>query len=293
MINYVKSDYTYTGREIAIITDIHSMYEPCLAVLEDIKRNGIKEIYSLGDNVGIGPNPHEVLELLDKYSVTSIAGNSEYYHTLGSAPFTYFTDEKLENLSWSNDALTTSDLNTLKLLKPSLDLSVGGQNIALCHFANDIRVDYLKNSVWSYHGEFKKGRKSEQFLYTNSPKYLSELEKYRQLDNDPRYYGFVDASNNPIFNGKTVNEYDHILQGHVHFHHDDYLKKTLITSLRALAMGYSKKDYQKACYYVLKEKRAGGFDIEMRFVDFNHSLMLSSINSSTIPHKEQVLRFVR
>lgn len=288
----LNKDSIYTGREIAIITDIHSMYEPCLAVLEDIRRSGIKEIYSLGDNVGIGPNPHEVLELLDKYNVLSLAGNSEYYHTLGSDAFTYFTSDKLDNLSWSNDRLSSSDLNNLKVLKPSLDLELGGKLVGLCHFANDIRFDYLENTVWSYNSDFRAGKKSRQFLYTNSPKYESEVGKYGVINN-ARYFGYVDALNNPIFNGKLVTEYDHVLQGHAHFYHDDYLKSTKITSLRALAMGYHNSDSRKACYYVLKEKRSGGFDILVRYVDFNHAMLLASINASGIPHKEQVLKFVR
>ena len=40
----------YTGRQIAIFADIHGLLEPAVAVLEDIKRRGITEIYSLGDN---------------------------------------------------------------------------------------------------------------------------------------------------------------------------------------------------------------------------------------------------
>ena len=48
---------------------------------------GISEIYSLGDNTSLGPNPREVLDLMDKYNVNQIMGNSEYYLTLGGSPF--------------------------------------------------------------------------------------------------------------------------------------------------------------------------------------------------------------
>ena len=50
-VTQVKEDDIYTGREIGLFTDSHSMYEPTLAVLEDMRRNGIDEIYSLGDNI--------------------------------------------------------------------------------------------------------------------------------------------------------------------------------------------------------------------------------------------------
>ena len=53
-----------TNREIAIMADIHGLLEPLESVLLDIKKRGIREIYSLGDNIGIGPSPKEVLHLL-------------------------------------------------------------------------------------------------------------------------------------------------------------------------------------------------------------------------------------
>ena len=49
----------YTGRQIAILTDIHSLVEPLETILLDTQRRGITEIYSLGDNIGDGFNPEE------------------------------------------------------------------------------------------------------------------------------------------------------------------------------------------------------------------------------------------
>ena len=286
----------YTGRQIAVITDAHSLYEPTLAVLEEIRKNGITEIYSLGDNIGEGPNPHEVLSLLEDYNVISVAGNSEYYNTLGIEPFIYFDEIRKENQEWTNSKLSNSDLETLKLYKPSLDLTIGDQKIALCHFANDIRWDYFgENSTWAYHGNFKRGKTSKQFLYTNSKEAelkIKETIEGKNLSN-PRIAGYLDALNNPIFEGKRVTDYDAILQGHVHFNLSDRLFTTKIETLRAVGMGQTKKDLDTACYYVLKEKCDGTFDIEKRLVDFNKNVMLANIVSSDIPHKEKILRFVR
>ena len=295
-ININKKSNIYTGREIAIITDAHSLYEPTLAVLEEIRKNGITEIYSLGDNVGEGPNPHEVLGLLEDYNVKSTAGNSEYYNILGIEPFTYFDDEKRENQEWTYNKLSASDIKTLKLYKPSIDLSIGNQNVALCHFANDIRWDYLgNNSTWAYQRNFKAGSSSKQFLYTNSKEANRKIEdilSHANLD-DPKVKGFIDALNTPLFDGKKVTDYDAVIQGHVHFALNDKLFTTKIASLRAVGMGHAKNDYGDACYYVLKEKCDGSFDIEKRLVDFNKNVMLANIVSSDIPHKEKILRFVR
>lgn len=288
----IIKDTEYTGRVVALFTDAHSMYEPTFAVLDDIKKQGIKEIYSLGDNIGLGPNPHETLNLLGDYNVLSIAGNSEYYSTLGISPFTYFTKEKIDNQDWTYNQLSVSDLNYLRTLKPSIDLNIGDNLVGLCHFGNDIRIDYLgKNSTWSYLGEFKKGEKAKQFLNTNSIEQLELIKEH--LDNIPANQGYIDSFNNPLFAGKKVTDYNHIIQGHVHFHINDFLDKTKIDTLRAVSMGYGEDDLYKGCYYILKEKTDGTFDIEKRLVPFNHQLLHAKIESSGIPHKDTILKYAR
>jgi predicted phosphodiesterase len=48
----------------AIISDIHGNLEAFEAVLQDIKQQGITEVYCLGDIVGYGPNPRECIDLV-------------------------------------------------------------------------------------------------------------------------------------------------------------------------------------------------------------------------------------
>src|SRR5438034_738828 len=47
----------------ALISDIHSNLEGLTAVLDDIAKNNVSEIYCLGDIVGYGPNPRECIDL--------------------------------------------------------------------------------------------------------------------------------------------------------------------------------------------------------------------------------------
>lgn len=284
----------YTGREIAIITDSHSMYEPTLAVLEEIRKKGITEIYSLGDNIGVGSNPCEVLDLLEDYNVKSVAGNSEYYNTLGTEPFTYFYKEKLENQEWTYDKLG-SRVSKLKLFPASIDLVVGDKKIALCHFANDIRWDYSSHSTWGYQTNFVPGVSSKQFMFTNSEEAKKEIENYvlSSKKGDKRARGFVSSYNEPLFDGKMIDQYDAIIQGHVHFDMKDHYKETDIYTLRAVGMGWKKEDKDSACYYVLKEKEDGKFDVEKRTVPFNKNLLIANIHASGIPHKEKVLSFLK
>jgi diadenosine tetraphosphatase ApaH/serine/threonine PP2A family protein phosphatase len=48
----------------AIISDIHSNLEALQAVLDDISKQDVSEIYCLGDVVGYGPNPRECVDLV-------------------------------------------------------------------------------------------------------------------------------------------------------------------------------------------------------------------------------------
>lgn len=146
-VSISKEDDVYTGREVAIFTDCHSMFEPTIAVLDDIRRHGITEIYSLGDNVGLGPNPCEVFDLLEEYGVVSVAGNSEYYNTLGIEPFDYFYEAKKNSQDWTEAKLGRERVKKMEVYPASIDLVLGGERLALCHFANDVRWDFHEHST--------------------------------------------------------------------------------------------------------------------------------------------------
>lgn len=276
----------YTGREIAIFTDAHAMFEPLLAVLENIRKKGITEIYSLGDNVGLGPNPREVLDLLEEYNVKSVAGNSEFYNTIGLEPFIYFTEEKTKNQLWTREKLEDK-IETLKSYPVSYDISLGNKRLGLCHFINDIRWDYLEHSTWTYQSNFQESINAKQFLYTNSK------EAYEYMLTHSNDKAIKDAIKNPLFEGKKIEAYDAILQGHVHFDMKDKLNKTNIYTLRALGMGWKTSDRSQASYYILKEKKDGTFDIEKKDVQYNKSNLILSIKSSSIPYKDKILTFLK
>ena len=74
---------------------------------------------------------------------------------------------------------------------------------------------------------------------------------------------------------------------------DDTLEDTDIYTLRAVGMGYGKTDPKDtACYYVLKERKDGSFDIENRNVPYDKNSLVSSINNSTSPEKTRALRYI-
>jgi predicted phosphodiesterase len=62
---------------IAIISDIHANLEALLAVLKDAERKKVAKFYCLGDIIGYGPSPREVLERVIDISSETVRGNHE------------------------------------------------------------------------------------------------------------------------------------------------------------------------------------------------------------------------
>ena len=61
----------------ALISDIHSNYEALQAVLADIDKHGVKEVYCLGDIVGYGPNPRECVDLVMHCKVVLLGNHDQ------------------------------------------------------------------------------------------------------------------------------------------------------------------------------------------------------------------------
>lgn len=280
-------------RRVAIFTDAHGLLEPTQAALEDMRARGITEIYSLGDNIGVGPNPSEVMSLMYEYGVKSVAGNSEEYVTLGIEPFrSYFNALKKESATWTLSKLSEEQIGQIKLFPRYIELTIGGKNIALCHFANDVRIDFGERSTWTYQRNFdfmKTGEQynpeaSWQFNYTNSQQQLEEIEyminKYGV--NHPYVRGFLSAKENPLFARKKVDFYDAVVQGHVHWKLYDEEQPTKFYSIRAVGMAYRQDPVDTASYVILEEQE-DGFKIEEVLVKYDREKMISSILSSDSP----------
>lgn len=277
----------YTGREIAIFTDTHSLLEPLEASLKDMNNRKITEIYSLGDNIGVGPNPAEVIETLQEHNIVSIAGNSEEYCTLGIAPFnSYFDQQKTQSQLWTLSKLNEKHKEIIKLFPHYLELLVGGKKVALCHFANDVRIDFMIRSTWTYQNNFNTGNAYKQFLYTNSLDQLKQIQtlidKYGK--DIPMMGGYASYINDPLFAGHRVNYYDAIIQGHVHFKMYEKGESTEYYSIRANGMAYGNDPINTASYIILKEK-LDGYDLEEVLVEYDREKMEHSILNSEGPMK--------
>ena len=280
-------------KRIAIFTDIHALLEPLDAILKDIKNKGITDIYSLGDVVGLGPNPKEVLGLLKKYNVKNIMGNTEEYVLLGGKAFDYFEHKnKYRYQKWTDSKLDDKDREYISSFKHSYILELGGKRIGLCHFANDVRIDYKKYSTWSYQDSLKKNDNSaiKQFYNANSKEQLDIIkEKYNTGKEED--LGYKSCYEDPIFDGHTIDYFDQIFQGHVHFASEVKDDNVIITTLRAVAMAFGDKDNDKAYYIILNEEE-NGYSIEECYVKYDRDSMINTILNCDFTSKLDILKYV-
>ena len=62
---------------IAILSDVHANLEALTAVYEDLTRRDIKRVFFLGDIVGYGPNPAEVLNFIKHFEFCLLGNHDE------------------------------------------------------------------------------------------------------------------------------------------------------------------------------------------------------------------------
>ena len=62
---------------IAVISDIHGNLEAFKEVLADIDRSRVDGLACLGDNIGYGPEPEQVINLLRERDIPCVMGNHE------------------------------------------------------------------------------------------------------------------------------------------------------------------------------------------------------------------------
>jgi diadenosine tetraphosphatase ApaH/serine/threonine PP2A family protein phosphatase len=61
----------------ALISDIHGNLEALQAVLEDIEKHNVSEIYCLGDVVGYGPNPRECIDQVMRCKIVLLGNHDQ------------------------------------------------------------------------------------------------------------------------------------------------------------------------------------------------------------------------
>ncbi|MFP5211865.1 MAG: metallophosphoesterase family protein [Acidobacteriota bacterium] len=124
---------------LAVISDIHANLEALREVLRDIEAVGADRVVSLGDNIGYGPEPQAVVELMKELGIPSVMGN----HELALVNPRYgarFNPSARLSLEITRGLLSEESLASLFALKHSM---VSGECLCVHGFPPHSAVTYL------------------------------------------------------------------------------------------------------------------------------------------------------
>ncbi len=87
---------------LALISDIHGNLEALEAVLDDVRNQGIDEVFCLGDIIGHGPNPRECIDRVMETCKVTLMGNRDQWDR--SEPEGYSIKAEYA-ISWTREQL--------------------------------------------------------------------------------------------------------------------------------------------------------------------------------------------
>jgi putative phosphoesterase len=125
--------------KVATFGDIHGNLHALQAVLADMDQQRVDQIYCLGDLVGYGAHPNEVIALLRERHIPTVMGN--YDDGVGSDKDQCgcaYTDAEMRrlghlSLEWSKEHVTPENKAYLRWLLSSIRLQVHGKRLLLVH----------------------------------------------------------------------------------------------------------------------------------------------------------------
>jgi putative phosphoesterase len=125
--------------KMATFSDIHGNLHALQAVLADMDQQRVDQVYCLGDLVGYGAHPNEVIALIRERHIPTVMGNYDDGVGLdkdqcGCA----YTDAEMRrlghlSLEWSKEHVTPENKAFLRWLLSSIRLQVHGQRLLLVH----------------------------------------------------------------------------------------------------------------------------------------------------------------
>lgn len=172
--------------KIGIIADIHGNYEALKAVLAELDRLGVSEIYCLGDVVGYYSQVNECCDELQSRHIPCLMGNHDWY--LAGGGFCPRSRSVNDCLAYQRKVISAENSNWVKSF--SLQMQVGDVHMVHGGWSDPID-EYLQPSPEYFsriQGEiFVSGHTHIQTLQTYGTKiYCNPGSVGQPRDNDPR-----------------------------------------------------------------------------------------------------------
>lgn len=130
--------------KLAIISDIHGNLYALMKVLEDIEEEQKADlIVCLGDLVGYGPHPNEVIALIKRKNIPCLKGNYDASVVDGSYTFIRETPTNSFSLPWTSNEVRALNKYYLDNLPTSMTLEFNGKKIKFLHGSPNAINEYL------------------------------------------------------------------------------------------------------------------------------------------------------
>jgi predicted phosphodiesterase len=104
---------------IAVISDIHGNLEAFKQVLMDIGKSNIDNTICLGDNIGYGPEPEQVVAMLKDHNISTVMGNHELA-VIDKKYLSLFNPLARKSLLKTTELLSEETINFISGLDPFL-----------------------------------------------------------------------------------------------------------------------------------------------------------------------------
>jgi putative phosphoesterase len=124
---------------LAFISDIHANILALLDVLRDIEDQDIDKTYCLGDLVGYGPFPNQVVDTIRHHRIPTVMGNYDegVGFSKGDCGCAYVTEEEKSNgqisIDWTTERVTSDNKEVLRKLHSEIEFNADGYKFLLVH----------------------------------------------------------------------------------------------------------------------------------------------------------------
>ncbi len=127
----------------AFVSDIHANIQAWNTVYKDIRSNNVDRIICLGDVVGYGPNPAEMIEELRFKADAFVMGNHDAA-VCGKLDVSLFNDDARKLIEWTRSKLSAADIRFLE----TFPLTLVGDGFLCSHgdFTAPANFDYILNA---------------------------------------------------------------------------------------------------------------------------------------------------
>jgi putative phosphoesterase len=139
----------FGATRMAVFSDVHGNLHALRAVLDDIRHASVERVYCLGDVVGYGAFPNEVIELLDLGKIPTVIGNYDdgtgFDRDECGCAYRDAEHRRLGDLSfqWTKAHVTTDNKALLRKYLPEIRFTVDGLRFLLVHGSPRRNNEYL------------------------------------------------------------------------------------------------------------------------------------------------------